>query len=60
MKSRRVQIGIFQKMRNKNLRGGQWGPIWKFDFFTLETSKNHPIRNFLRNGRLRIKFIVNE
>ena len=25
----------------------------KLDSFTLETSKNHLIRNFLRNGRLR-------
>ena len=36
----------------------------KLDFFTLEMSKNHLIRNFLRNGRLRInapliKIIVN-
>ena len=36
--------------------GGQWGPTKKkLDFFTLETSKNHPIRNFLRNGRVRVK-----
>ena len=27
----------------------------KLDSFTLETSKNHLIRNFLRNGRLRVK-----
>ena len=27
----------------------------KLDFFTLETSKTHLIRNFLRNGRLRVK-----
>ena len=27
----------------------------KLDSFTLEMSKNHLIRNFLRNGRLRVK-----
>ena len=27
----------------------------KLDPFTLETSKNHLIRNFLRNGRVRVK-----
>ena len=31
------------------------GPILKkLDYFTLEMSKNHLIRNFLRNGRLRV------
>ena len=29
----------------------------KLDSFTSETSKNHHIRNFLRNGRLRVKFM---
>ena len=29
----------------------------KLDFFTLETSKNHLIRNFLRNGRVRVKIL---
>ena len=34
---------------------GQWGPIKKkLDSFTLETSKNHLIRNFLR---VRVKTI---
>ena len=28
----------------------------KLDIFTLETSKNHLIRNFLRNGRLGVYF----
>ena len=38
-------------MRIKNLRGGQWGPIKKkLDSFTLETSKNHLIRNFCAMG----------
>ena len=52
----RAKIGIFQKMRIKILKGGQWGPILKkIDSFTLETSKTHLIRNFLRSGRLRVK-----
>ena len=29
----------------------------KLDSFTFETSKNHLIRYFLRNGRLRVKYI---
>ena len=29
----------------------------KLDSFTLETSKNHLIRNFLRNGRLGVNGI---
>ena len=29
----------------------------KLDSFTSEASKNHLIRNFLRNGRLRVKFV---
>ena len=51
-----AKIGIFQRMRIKNLRG-QWGPVKKLDFFTMETSKNHLIRNFLRRGRLRVKIL---
>ena len=50
MKSGRASIGIYQKMRIKNLMGGLWGPIKKLDSFTLETSKNYLIRNFLSNG----------
>ena len=43
-------------MRIKNLRDGQWGPIKKkLDSFTLETSKKHLIRDFLRNGRVTVK-----
>ena len=38
-------------MRVKNLRSD----LKKLDSFTLETLKNHLIRNFLRNGRLRVK-----
>ena len=30
----------------------------KLDSFTSETSKNHLIRNFLRNGRLRVKHML--
>ena len=30
----------------------------KLDSFTLETSKYHLIRNLLRNGRLRLNFIL--
>ena len=58
MKSGRAQIGIFQKMRIKNLRGvSEVRFKEKLDSFTSETSKNHHIRNFLRNGRLRVKFM---
>ena len=32
----------------------------KLDSFTSEASKNHLIRNFLRNGRLRVKILDNE
>ena len=56
MKSGRALIGIFQKMRIKNLRGSVRSDLTKLDYFTLEMSKNHLIRNFLRNGRLRVKF----
>ena len=30
----------------------------KLDSFTLETSKNHLIRNFLHNGRVRVTIAV--
>ena len=53
MKAERAKILIFQKNISEG-GGGQWGPIKKkLDSFTLETSKNQLIRNFLRNGRLR-------
>ena len=54
MKSGRVLIGIFQKMRIKNLRSD----LKTLDSFTLETSINHLIRIFLRNGRLRMINII--
>ena len=57
MKAGRAKIDIFQKMRIKNLRkrGVSEVRLKKLDSFTLETSKNHFIRNFLRNGRVRVK-----
>ena len=41
-------------MRVEYLRRGQWGPIKKKLDFVSE-SENHLIRNFLRNGRVRVK-----
>ena len=41
-------------MRIKNLRGGSVrSDLKKLDSFTLETSKNKLIRNFMRNGHVR-------
>ena len=57
MKSGRAKIGIFQKMRIKNLMWASEVRLKKLDSFTLETSKNHLIRNFLRSGRLRVKIL---
>ena len=55
MKSGRVLIGIYQKIRIKNLNGGSVrSDLKKLDSFTLEASKNHLFRNFLRNGRVRV------
>ena len=47
-------MGIFQKMRIKNLRGISKVRVKKLDSFTLGTSKKHFIRSFLRYGRLRV------
>ena len=44
-------------MRIKNLMGSVRSGLGKLDSFTLERSKNHLIRTFLRNGRLRVNFI---
>ena len=55
MKSGRAKFGIIQKMRIKNLRRVSEVRFRKLDSCTLKTSKNHLIRNFLRNGRLRVK-----
>ena len=58
MKSGRALIGSFQKMRIKNLRGvSEVRFKKKLHSFNLETSKNHLIRNFLRNRRLRVKLL---
>ena len=55
MKAGIAKIDIFQKMRIKNLRGvSEVRFKKKLDSFTLEMSKNHLIRTFLRNGRLRV------
>ena len=59
LKAGRALIGIFQKMRIKNLSGGvSEVRLKKLDSFTLETSKNHLIRNFLRNGRVRVNKLL--
>ena len=44
-------------MRIKNLRGVSEARFLKkkLDSFTLETSKNYLMRNFLRTGRVRVK-----
>ena len=48
-------IGIFQKIRIKNLMGVSEDRLKKVDSFILENSKNNLIRNFLRNGCVRVK-----
>ena len=48
MKSGRALIGIFQKMRIKNLR--------RVNPLHLGNVENHLILNILRNGRMRVKF----
>ena len=53
MKAERALTDIFQKMSIKNLRGVSEVQFKKLDPFTSETSKNHLIRNFLRNGQLK-------
>ena len=47
----------FPKDSHQNMRGGGSvrSDIEKLDFFTLKTSKNPLILNFLRNGRVRVK-----
>ena len=42
-------------MHLKNLRGVSEFRFEKIDSFTLETSEHHPIRNFFRNERVRVK-----
>ena len=46
-------------MRIKNQRGVSEVRLKKIDSFTLEMSKYHLIRNFLRNGRLRVNLLLN-
>ena len=58
IKPGRAKIGIFQKMCSKNLRGSVRSDLEKLDSFAVGTSKNHLIRNFLRNGRLWVKLII--
>ena len=55
MKAERAVIGIYQKMCLKNLRSLVRSDLKKLDSFTLKTSKNHLISNFLRNDRVRVK-----
>ena len=56
MKAGRAWIGIFEKMLIKNMQGVSEVRFKKLDSFTLETSKNHLIRKFLRNGRVRVNY----
>ena len=52
MKAGRAKIGIFQKMRIKNLRSVR-SDLKKTRLLHLGNVENHLIRNFLRTGRLR-------
>ena len=49
---------VFSKRRASKIWGVSEVRFKKLDSFTLETSKNHLIRNFLRNGRLRVKGVL--
>ena len=60
MKARRPKIGIFQKMRLKNLRGVSEVWLKKSRLLHLGNVENHVNRNFLRNRRLRVKFLFEE
>ena len=56
MKAEMAWIVIFQNMRIKiEGEGVSEVRFKKIDSFTFDTSKNHLIRNFLRNGRVRVK-----
>ena len=50
-------IGLPLQALQKSDGGSVRSDLKKLDFFTLEISKNHLIRTFLRNGRLRVKKI---
>ena len=54
MKSGRAKIGIFQKMRIKNLRGSEVR-FKKTRLLHLGNVEKPLIRNFLRNERMRVK-----
>ena len=46
-----------KRCASKILRGSVRSDLEKLDSFTLETSKNHLIDNFMRNGRLMVKIL---
>ena len=56
MKSGRAYIGIFQKMRIKNLRGSVRSDLKKLDSFTLKTSKTTSSATFCATGEVLSKF----
>ena len=48
----------FRKDAHQKSEGVSAVRLKKLDSFTLETSKNHLIRNFLRNGLVRVKWYI--
>ena len=50
-----MKAGFFSKDEPQKSEGVSEVRLKKHDSFTLETSKNQLIYNFLRNGRLRVK-----
>ena len=55
MKADKGLIWYFPKdAHQKSDEGSVRSDLKKLDPFILETSKNHLIRNFLRNGRVRV------
>ena len=55
MKSGRAKIGIFQKMRIKNLMGGQLDPIKKTRLLHLGNIQKPSHPQLSANGRVRVK-----
>ena len=51
---------VFTKRCASKMGSGEVRFKKKLDSFTLETSKTHLIRSFLRNGRLRVNIIYLE
>ena len=47
--------GFVSKLIEPDALGSVRSDLKKLDFFSSETSKNHLIRNILRNGRVRVK-----